>query len=522
MTTVTPPSPCMLGLARADVAAWHDGALDAPAAEQLAAHVATCAACQAHLADFERAERLVRDERVPEPDPRLWEALRAASARRAARYARLPLGGLGAVAAVVLLALGFTFLFRMLGSRPVTTVAPTASATIAHPSPTASSTPPPTSTSPPVTKGTPLNWQAVSLPPGFTASHTLTNILTPSPADGRTAYACFFPQDAPDGAPPHLWATHDAAQTWTPLTVPAVGTVRSFELVADDRLPNTFAIGVSADAPPGPEDQFYITADGGATWHAIPHGLTIISLATYTAHGMSTTYAIVDTPTGIGTFTAQVQVSRNQLQSPEQFQTWQPLDIGAGAGETPMKLWMQPESGELLVETNSGSNSFALYASTSGGAQWRQVTSVTNGQLIVADPAPGEPYRVCRVAAAGDQGPTPLACNLNILLSDTFPALLDPRPALVADGVPTRSPLLVAIAGDGSLLALSPTTSGATTSYTLYRLPPDGASWQDIGIIPGFQLIDTNAADVERMWAMPENGIELDPQGRVFIARLQW
>src|SRR5262249_38337395 len=153
---------------------WHDGVLAGDEALRLAAHVPTCAICRGHLADFERLERAIRTERVPDPDGRLWEGVRAHYRATGAnnslglrsRLAWRPLrSGLGAVAAVLLLTLGFAQLLHLLhrnsGGQGST------------PTPYSTATAPLQKTSIPSETPAPLPaaWRPSSPPPGLQAAH---------------------------------------------------------------------------------------------------------------------------------------------------------------------------------------------------------------------------------------------------------------------------------------------------------------------------------------------------------------
>lgn len=514
MSTITPPT-CDLGLTRETVAAWHDGVLAAAEAERLAAHVATCPACRAHRADFEEAERLVREERVPEPDQRLWDSVRAAVPDRSSGRVfnwRMPpmVAGLGAVAAVLLLALGFALLFRTLGARPITTVAPTATATTARPSPTASSTPLPTSTPSPITQGTPLQWQAVALPPGMTGINR-EDALVASPADGATAYACFV---APNGAAfeAQVWVTHDTAQSWSRVATPATGALGSCSLVVDDAQPSVVVLGVGPQGAPPNQTDFYLTTNGGASWRALPQGFSISSLVTY-EHASARIYAVTDQRQP--DFSLLVRVQR----SDDGGATWTPVDAGLRSQNVvPQALWLQPDTGALLVEAAFNSSSPSLYESDDGGMTWNMFAAMQGGAFIVATPLPSRPWRVCRISQ-----PSPNANQINGLdcyLDGNPQERFSPRPLLITPGNPESNPSYFALLPDGSLLARALDSPQGTT-YTLYRLASGATSWENVGHIPQFRVMDTvTTGNADLLWAEATFGMPLDPQGRVFVARV--
>lgn len=114
MSTSTEPR-CALGIASEILSAWHDSALGSDEAARIQMHIASCDACRNRLAGYESVGMLVRSERAPVPDERLWAAMRGAMAghssgvrKHAMRQRRL--SALAAVAAVLLLVVSYAAL----------------------------------------------------------------------------------------------------------------------------------------------------------------------------------------------------------------------------------------------------------------------------------------------------------------------------------------------------------------------------------------------------------------------------
>ncbi|MGO8948335.1 MAG: DUF4232 domain-containing protein [Ktedonobacterales bacterium] len=134
MTTDAVPG-CALEVSSATLSVWRDGALPPAEIQRIQAHIPDCTACQGRLAEYESIAYQLAAIRVPEPvggygqSPRLGPAAnRGDNGRRPFRFA----GGLGALAAAVLVTLLFAQLFHSMGGRTT----PTATAT-SHPAPPA-------------------------------------------------------------------------------------------------------------------------------------------------------------------------------------------------------------------------------------------------------------------------------------------------------------------------------------------------------------------------------------------------
>src|SRR5260370_32955336 len=106
---------------------WRDGILDPAQTQQLNRHLSSCVVCQAQLGEYATLATALRSIRTPEPvhgyghNPRLRALAPADQRGRASHRVRLRLvSGLGAVAAVLVVALAFAQIFAVLGRRAVT------------------------------------------------------------------------------------------------------------------------------------------------------------------------------------------------------------------------------------------------------------------------------------------------------------------------------------------------------------------------------------------------------------------
>src|SRR5260370_4888129 len=154
MSSNTAPE-CPLGLTTEDLSGWRDGDLPPDRMRHVEAHVAECGACQQRLARFEPTASGLRA--IPEPAldvPHFWAGLRAqypskCQHRRLGQTGgRRTLIGLAAVAAALLIALGFAQLFALRGTelnaRTTTTAATATTATVTAATTTPSTTTPST------------------------------------------------------------------------------------------------------------------------------------------------------------------------------------------------------------------------------------------------------------------------------------------------------------------------------------------------------------------------------------------
>jgi anti-sigma factor RsiW len=119
MTTAN--ASCPLAIAPATIAAWRDGALPGDESARIAAHVSGCEACRREIALYESLDDTLRRQPVPQSDGSLWRAVRAGMdnthrPRNTRWTVRRVAGAATALAAVLLLALGFAQIFQARGN----------------------------------------------------------------------------------------------------------------------------------------------------------------------------------------------------------------------------------------------------------------------------------------------------------------------------------------------------------------------------------------------------------------------
>jgi anti-sigma factor RsiW len=339
---------CPERVAPATLAAWRDGTLSAADAAHVTAHVPTCPACRAVLSSYDTLDDALRRQPAPEPDERLWRAVQhGMHGTRRMRHASKPAqqlgGGLAALAAVVLLALGFA---QVLHSRVVTTVHTSATATTATPAPQGTPTLLPTAVpASPVTNGPRPSWQQARLPvEPLTDQDILTYAVVPG--HGESAYACHAISDRAGGTLT-FYHTTDRALHWATLTqLKEPGVDVSDCMVQVDALDGNRVLvqvfGQNMDT--FKEVVWYeVSEDGGATWTRLDESATLYGLSTWSGR----TYALHLQVTDPQHATQRLSFSTDHLH------TWRPVDqslVGPYQGVT--NFWLSP-SGELLAEVTT-------------------------------------------------------------------------------------------------------------------------------------------------------------------------
>lgn len=470
MTSAT--THCPERIALATLAAWRDGALSPAEATRVAAHVPGCPGCRAELATYETLDAALRRYRAPEPDARLWNAVRGRMngglrSRPRGTPPRRLIGGLGALAAVVLLALGFA---QVLHIRVMPDISISATPT---PLPTAV----PAS---PATNGPRLRWQQAQLP---AEPLTLLDILTfgVAPSQGDSAYACHVVRDS-NGATLTFFHTADRGLHWTSLTQltePGINApVCMVQVDALDASRVLIQVG-GYNTQTGKRATWYeLSEDGGAMWTRLDESETIEDLATLNGK----TYARLvrlDQPNSM----PRLSVSTDHLR------TWQPIDQSfLRHNQYIGDFWLSP-SGELLAEVLffSPGTSFSapLWRSSDGGAHWEPFpaptfsVNTTLPRFIVQQPtSTAQPWHVCTPYKHGSSAVS-WACTLDGGRTwSTRPLLCVAAPCDPAFPVGHQ----YFLASDGAILALAPSTY---SQLSLYRLPRDSATWQYLGLTAG-------------------------------------
>jgi hypothetical protein len=499
MSTETIPA-CPLALTPADLSAWRDRALALDEAQRIEAHLANCSGCRARLAEYETIATGLRAIRVPDPlggyghSPRL-QPHRAKGIRGGLPRLRL-LGGMGALAAALLVALAFAQVFTSFGRHV---------SGLRTPTPTALS-------------ALQLAWKPATFPSGFAYDAGYPN-LSIAPTDGNIAYACVLIPSG-HGLAAQVWRTSDRGLGWTHVfsgLAPAdANTCTVYADALDSRIAVVSAAWAFRTAPPSPnQSTSYATLDGGATWRQLA-GHTLV---TQPATVGSATYAIVRTQPGVGMgelVQMDLEVSRDDMK------TWTPIDQAITAAKYTLRLagldpalrsfWLNRPLGELLVEASDpDQGNFHLWSSKDGGQHWHKLAPVNGTDFAVQAGDRGPSWGICamRFDTATNQQTSALVCSTDG--GQTWgerPPLILPfdNQAGKNPGPTTAYAYPYAIAADGAILATAARAQlpdGSLQGYTLYRLVPGATQWQSLGPIPEMQVIYASAPANGLLWALP-------------------
>lgn len=492
MATLPPSSPtptlppCTRGLTAADLSAHRDGASIGGDPDALVAHIANCPACRARLEQMEQLADALRAERTPEPDERLWLAVRrAAEAGARHRFGRRPLllpgwrdrastgrpyttavrplwGGLGAVAAVLLLVLGFAQLFTLHGASTRMTHTPTATATLL-----------PTPTATPASQL--LKWRAVTLPqevtpgaiPGFAIS----------PIDGHIAWIC-----AAVGADSfRLWETTDAGLSWHRATTfaPATGgQSASCNPAADETDARAVAVTFSwgSGGVGTLTSSSYYSQDDGVHWRLLPDNVTIREVGTLG----SATYALLDW--GVEQGKPPAGIPLGLVTSTNGLGTWRSINLPEVAYFN--TFWLGEQPGEIYAATGDGT----LWRSVTGGASWIQLNTPGSQITLGIWIATQHRWIFCgwlttQILCSTDLGKTWVQQP-----TLTYTTLCAAKCAVGGTPYPTTQLCAPSsITPGGSLIASCPTNGGSHNQLqlTMYVLLPGAAAWTTLALAPG-------------------------------------
>jgi hypothetical protein len=374
---------CALELSPAILSAWHDGALPAAETQRILAHIAACSACQNRLAEYDTIAGKLAAIRVSEPVGGYGQSPRADLAATRAdngKHPRRVAGGLGALAAVVLLTLLFAQLFHSMGGR----TAPTATGS-------------PTATTAPTATGTSNRGQA-SLPPGLTPGVLDTrpvpagwtrvldgqvfNGIATSPADPHTLAGCPLPAQlaaVAAAAPPVLVLSTDGGVTWQSHPIPGADQTTNCVVMADTEHAGTFIVDTN--------DAVYETTDTGQTWQTLtpPSGYT---MSLYTG----STSLVGGYLTAALTASAGTTGLHLGQRSPDG--TWTSLHT-FDAGDYPTSLSVDPDNpAHIYAAVPLSPIGMALIVTTDRGSTWQtvqtwqtatrcQVWTATAGRVLV-------------------------------------------------------------------------------------------------------------------------------------------
>lgn len=525
----TPDAPsrpvCPLSISDRTLSALRDGAVSRGQAARLAAHVESCAVCGVRLSAFDDLAALMRSERPPEPDERLWRAIVTAAGSSSppsrSRFGRLRLSGIGpshpswtglsALAAVLLLTVGFVALFgHRLPSSPLKppgiTPAPTLTPTF---TPATTATPRPTAT-PDLLPAQSLVWQAVAMP---APAQSMQSVVFAD--DGTSGYACDVGNDAQGNAVLDIWRTFDRGAHWIPAReIPADPSYAGCELVVDGADPSVAALAWAPRANNGDDTGLMTTVDGGVTWQAV-------------AEQSLTQIDQLDSRDGVIYAVRETVDSGNSLEyhlwaSDDRMRSWRQVDHGLPAYV--QGFWLQPDGSGILLVVSRGPTVIPtrLWTSPDGGATWQQLDvpaalpddnrpvrlanpiGYANG--IVARSLQGQ-FHICVSNFTAQSGQSPdVTCSNDSGVTWHARALSFLDTSLGSTGDAN----LVGITNDGTLLAAG--------FGTLYRLAATAERWQSLGALPRIGVTYHPSSDAGILWAdgpAPDDTVAV-PRGDFF------
>ncbi|HEU4784586.1 MAG TPA: zf-HC2 domain-containing protein, partial [Ktedonobacterales bacterium] len=501
MTTAN--ASCSLGISHATIAAWRDGALPSDESARIAAHVSGCEACRHEIALYESLDNALRRQPVPQSDGRLWRAVRAGMTsahgpRNTRRTVRRVAGATSALAAVLLLALGFAQLFQARGN---ITYHPSSTATVVQGTPTPLPTVGPVS---PAVPGTPLTVTPANLPTsGITFGERSDDILSFGVAstDGNIAYACYSQTSNTGGhvsSQITIYRTSDRAMHWTRLAQFPWPDAQTSECVVQvDALDSSRVlvhIG-GQDVTTFNEVQWYeLTEDSGATWIRLAYSDSLSYLATANRRTYAIRWQVIrQQSNGQPKYEVHLSVSTDHLR------TWQPIDVPiTSAGGAVSQFWVRSD-GTILAMVSSSAG--MLQQSTDGGARWKAIPLPTLsaglgfGSIGVQQSTTrSQPWRICIDELTTD-GPAAKRSDVGVICTFDGGVTWSIRPTLCTNApCSTRAIRYLtgfAIAPDGALLAGSPDSS---YHDGLYRLPENSSQWEYLGPVSGGFFAPTSSA----------------------------
>jgi hypothetical protein len=512
---------CALRVTDKTLAAWRDETLGIEEALQLSGHVIICVVCRSRIASFDQIDSAIRSQPVPSPaSSRLWAELQAGmSSTRRARHSRgnaagylrgkQLLGSLGAVAAAILIIVGFVRLLQtQAGVQGLTTARLLASPT---PLPTLGPAPVPVA-------GASLRWHNYAVPPQFLLPESTLNLAV-SATDGATAYVCdpvVLPVTLPGGLGPQhpqIWATHDLGATWKHVgDLPTLGQVSWCSLdvdVTDGR--RIVADLEGQNAAQTDLEEWLLSENGGVTWTrlgiymagTLDSSTQIEQIATEQGktYGIYSTTSYIFDPFLSRSSAYHIVQETHLGVSTDGLRTWsavdEPILAAVGAHHQVLQFWAQPGPGgqvSLLADVTYNptitppsnmpppSQPETLWISQDGGQNWTQLPSPELESYIAAASPTGHFWYICGSTsdAVQESGQSPVtACSGDS--GRTWTA----RPALRACNSCTGQVMVFGdayIAGDGSLVGLFEYKN--TDVSALYRLPPKSSQWQFLSLVP--------------------------------------
>ncbi len=327
----------------------------------------------------------------------------------------------------------------------------------------------------------PLAWQAHAAPDYTAAVNTGPAVTFPlafSQSNGSIAYEC-----APTptrGA--RVWLTRDRAATWTrAASLVTGGLVDDCGIVVDDINPATAVALTFRDAHDNCMACFdgtflsFVTIDFGATWQPLSGPFD-------TLHQVATRQGVV-----YGLFRPHpvdlAQLRTAFVVSHDGMRTWTAVDQPFTSQQRFVtQFWLNPGSGDLLVETNTSYiQSGQFWVTRDGGQSWTQLPTVTSDDFVVQAPTTaGQLWHICGLHES-TSNTHPYNANVLSCTDDSGKTWVD-------RGGPNTGNDIFALADDGSVLelsALGSSTPGAPVQWELLRLPPGSATdWQSLGQVP--------------------------------------
>jgi hypothetical protein len=473
---------CALGLTTDTLSIWRDGGFQDEEEQRIRQHATTCAACQQRIDGFTMVAGALERQRELEPGDRVWRGVqdRISSQRRTGRILPRSLGwswqSLVSAASIILVVGLLAYVLNEARTQRGVP-APMSTATSVT---TPNSAITPTLTSSVITPGPRLTWRQAHLPLGIEEpmASLAGGTLAVAPNNGDVAYLCVAPivkEGHAQETNAHIYVTHDSGQTWARGGDVPVGAqpqsdgkpfILECHIVVDATRPDRAVVktqwlqaGEDGDIS---RISSFASFDYGAYWRKLVYPSPFAvgpKMASYGGAIYATGAA--ENPGG----DQGLWVSRDQMK------TWQALALPPNIFAS--DLWLNPTTGVLLIAADH-----TLFSSADSGAHWAQLPAPSSAGIpwLVQPPQGSAPWRICgamqanTLTCSGDGGQT-----------------WTPRPALnLAQNSPKGFQFFAptsffALASDGAVLATILPVDGL---IALYRLPPGGSSWQNLGPIP--------------------------------------
>lgn len=441
---------CEHGLTSATLSAWHDHDLNAVEEQAISDHIQSCSACQAYLQQVDAIVSAFQAQKKPVLTRNVLEELPVSTSHRWGRLARIQprrravLQSIGAVAAVILVVVGFAAVFSRVAQNTIPQYKP-------------------------------LVWQAGVFPPGTRADPD-NFIPDVAVTDGARAYLCILPR--PSGAstdqPAQIWVSDNRAMSWTHTADLPTGALSGANQITSCRVTVDDANPDIAVANAQPSDSLtasitnssFITFDSGVTWHSFSYG-AVKDLSTW----HNTMYICCAAGAGIlaGTVTG------------DSVHSWRPITQQILAAHQYLGyLYVKPDTGALLAVAGKDGVSH-LWVSKDGGARWTPIPApAVPGYLagyIVQQPIAGHPWNIC----AESYPPNTLATRLSGLTCTTNGGQSWQLLPVVAGTSKSDSAAVLAITSAGDILETDILPSKA---IKLFTLPIGSTVWQSLGTMP--------------------------------------